>query len=78
MYAPGKDHSLLILVSDQNLPAKEGIPRNVAVLSGQADHPLYTPLVRFLEVLESIEKRGRGVNVPVPAGLTVCAATSCC
>ncbi|CAL8467398.1 g6935 [Coccomyxa elongata] len=70
MYAQGRNHSFLILVSDQELTAKHGMP-NVAVLSRQADHSLYSPLMRFLEVLESIEKRSRDVNVPVPPGVKV-------
>ncbi len=77
MYARGHNYSFLILVSDQELTAKHNIP-NVAVLCGQADHPLYSPLVRFLQLLERIEKRFQDVTVPVPAGTKVRASKSRC
>ncbi|BDA51150.1 hypothetical protein COCOBI_18-0250 [Coccomyxa sp. Obi] len=69
MYGKGCNHSFLLLVSDQELPAKPSI-NNVAVLSAHTEHPLYTPLVRFLELLEEIEVGLRDVSVPVPADMT--------
>lgn len=77
MYGNGCHHAFLLLVSDQKLTANHSM-ENVAVLSAQAAHPLYSPLMRFLELLENIKEVFWDINVPVPTGVKVCASTSCC
>ncbi|CAL8469781.1 g9323 [Coccomyxa elongata] len=70
MYGNGCHHAFLLLVSDQKLTANHSM-ENVAVLSAQAAHPLYSPLVRFLELLENIKEVFWDIDVPVLTGVKV-------
>jgi hypothetical protein len=74
MFGKGTESAILLLVSDQDLPAHHGLD-NVAVLSN-GKHQLYSPAVRLLRLLEDVQlvclggkvlsSPGESVGVPQP------------
>ncbi len=69
MHLLGRPHAALLIVSDQQLPARHNLA-NVAVIE-RPDETFYSPVTRMLRVLSTLQDASMRAKMPKTPGVNV-------